>query len=1344
MIGADKRRTGRQSLRTNVAISVVAFVVFVAAATSIVAAALIERSMKPTIGRQEYDLLRSAAVHIDGQLRQREEELYAFGQVLLPGLVDGTSHLRDQMLSQKKLTSHFANVGIVNANGDLLADLIGPVGRRINVGNRNYFREAIRTGKPAISQPLKSLLSGNPTVVVGVPIVISGVVKYVLIGGLDLGSSSLLEPLQTATLGETGFFFLMTSKGILISHPEPSRLLHDIREKPGFNLATERALQGYEGWIEATNKKGEPGIYSITRLHKVDWILVGRHPTEEAFSPITSLRTHAIVASLLFAMTAGIIVWLLARRLVQPIERLRSTVEAIESGRNAATTLQSTRSDEIGDLSNQFYRLVTAKEQSEAVATENESFIRALIQHAPDAVICCDTLGAVTEWNFQAQKMFGWTREEAIDLKIVDLIVPPRLRAQHTAGMHTFANSGDGQQVYGSFRFPAIKKDGTELQVELSLTSIPAGSKTIAIAFIRDVSINIEREELLASSERRLQMVADSMPALIAYVDQDQRYRFCNAYFRKSLGIEPSSMLGRTVFDVLGEKMYAQLEDKIALALAGELVHFEVSRDDPERTVHFMTDFIPDIQKDGQVHGFYSLVMDISERKEAELRQAASEQRAEAANKAKSAFVANISHEIRTPMNAVLGIAQLLANTPLREDQKDYLDIIQSSGLSLIAILNDVLDFSKIEADKLVLEYAPFDIEQVLEAAAAIFKASAGARDIDVAIGVSADVPRNVMGDSYRIQQIIANLISNAVKFTVSGHVTLKIDVLARSDKTMLRIVVGDSGIGISKEQHERMFQSFSQADTSTTRKFGGTGLGLAITKRLVEMMDGVVQLISAPDIGSEFTVLLPLRAAPNFSKIQTNPSVHILLIDSRQSTGNLFIDTAAFAGVRALFYKSETSAVDSALAGEYDLAQITNVLVGYQTMKRNPGIFASLKKFGLSSEASFTTLSTPFERRIELSTTATVATHIITKPITPKILRHSVVHLDGDTPSTLSPELHAGVSQLSVLLVEDNPVNQIVASGLLGGVVKSLDIAFNGADAVQKLREIPTAFDIIFMDIQMPIMDGLEATKIIRHELHMTTPIIAMTAGAMNDEREMCKQAGMNYFVAKPIIIQELYTVLNRFARTPVSTSQVARTQNNSAEHVIFQSRMLDSLVQANASGGSAVLKTVNDAIVRALQEIKQIENALMEGDIIKGLAALHSLRGGFSSLGTPRFAETAWRLEQYIRHHGIPPPEQISELSAQLSLAINELNNWAAGNMAVLNKSSVELPGADVTLDEFIELLKLQDVKASRAFEHLQNMLTAELPGPLFESLKAAVANLMFEEAIQILLAPREKLKP
>ncbi len=962
--------------------------------------------------------------------------------------------------------------------------------------------------------------------------------------------------------------------------------------------------------MEAANKKGQPGIYSITRLHNADWILVGRHPTEEAFAPIISLRTRATVAALLFAVTSGLIVWLLARRFVSPLERLRGTVEAIERGNATAGMLQSSRSDEIGDLSNQFFRLVT---------------------------------------------------------------------------------------------------------------------------------VQVEREERLATSERRLQMVADSMPALIAYVDKEQRYRFTNAHFKKSLGIEPNSMLGKKVHEVLGDIMYGRLKGHIEIALTGQPVHFEVSREDPDRTVHFMTDFIPDVQSNGEVRGFYSLVMDISERKAAELRQAASEQRADAASRAKSAFVANISHEIRTPMNAVLGIAQLLGNTPLRNDQRDYLDIIQASGLSLIAILNDVLDFSKIEAEKLVLEHERFDIESVIEAAAALLKANCGDRKIDVAIGVSAEVPRYIMGDSYRIQQIIANLISNAVKFTSSGYVTLEFDVVKRSDRATLRFVVADSGIGISKEQTERMFQSFSQAETSTTRKFGGTGLGLAITKRLVDMMGGEIQLFSIPDVGSKFTVELPLDIAEDSPARVPEPHHFVLLIDAMSSTRDMFVSSARFSGIRAVAFESDAAAASAAQAGIFDIAAITEVLLGFDEWAKSHDICPILRQHSLPEGASTAIICTPFQRRTVPAATMEKAPQVIIKPLTPKLLRHSVIRHLSDSPTSASPVLHPGVATMRVLLVEDNAINQVVAMGMIGHAVRSIDIASNGAEAVAKLREEPAGFDIIFMDIQMPIMDGFVATREIREGLGITTPIVAMTAGAMEDERRMCEQTGMSDFLAKPVIMSDLYTVLNRIA----DSTKSAKADPQPAAYAtveVFNPNTLNLLVRS--SPVQAVIGTVCDGISRAKNELKEVESALSSGDRPKALKILHSMRGGFGTLGVRRFVQVAWRVEQEILRHGTPAATDMSELSNEFLLAIGELNGWVRETQETMNALPSGAPTMSVTMEQFIELLEMQDTKASEAFENLRGSLAEKFSKEKLAEITSAMVALKFENVIQMLTESDDSL--
>ena len=353
-------------------------------------------------------------------------------------------------------------------------------------------------------------------------------------------------------------------------------------------------------------------------------------------------------------------------------------------------------------------------------------------------------------------------------------------------------------------------------------------------------------------TERRARVLADTLPLLIAYIDRDLRYRFANAYYRTQWGLDPQTMIGKTVSEVFGAAAEPWLDD-LRAALSGCRLHFERDFHDAGGIRHFLCDLVPDVGVDGKVAGFYLTAMNITDRKN-------SEQRAEAASRAKSEFVANMSHEIRTPMNAVLGVAYLLENTPLSRTQKEYVGMIRSSGQVLLGILNDVLDFSKIEAGRMELAPVAFRPRELLDAVGNVMTVNAAARGISLTIGIDAEVPPVLVGDAMRLQQILMNLVGNAIKFTERGGVTVRVAVTVPrlEDGVMLRFAVRDTGIGMDAEQQSRLFSAFSQADASTTRRFGGTGLGLAICRRLAELMGGDIMVRSTQGAGSEFVVTLP------------------------------------------------------------------------------------------------------------------------------------------------------------------------------------------------------------------------------------------------------------------------------------------------------------------------------------------------------------------------------------------------------------------------------------------------------------------------------------------------------
>jgi PAS domain S-box-containing protein len=492
-------------------------------------------------------------------------------------------------------------------------------------------------------------------------------------------------------------------------------------------------------------------------------------------------------------------------------------------------------------------------------------------------------------------------------------------------------------------------------------------------------------------SERRTRVLADTLPLLIAYLDRDLRYRFANAHYHTQWGLEPQSMLGKTVTEVFGDAAEPWLDD-LNMALAGRRLHYERDFQGVDGVRHFLVDLVPDMGPDGKAAGFYLTAMNITDRKN-------SEQRAEAASRAKSEFVANMSHEIRTPMNAVLGVAYLLENTPLSQKQKEYVGMIRSSGQVLLGILNDVLDFSKIEAGRMELAPQPFLLREVLESLANVMTLPANARGISLDIGADDDVPAVLVGDAMRLQQILINLVGNAVKFTERGGVSVR--VARDADRARLRFAVRDTGIGMDLEQQSRLFSAFNQADASTTRRFGGTGLGLTICRRLAELMGGDISVHSTPGAGSEFVVTLPFDVAEEAAPQQPEPAV--------------------------------------------------------------------------------------------------------------------------------PPALHPRLQGLRLLLVEDHPLNQLVARGMLEHAGAHVDIAENGQLAVDCLRERAADYDIVLMDVQMPVMDGYEATRQIRRGLHLKLPVLAMTAGVMKEEQDQCIAAGMNDFIAKPVDVEQMLDIISR-----------------------------------------------------------------------------------------------------------------------------------------------------------------------------------------------------------------------
>ena len=646
------------------------------------------------------------------------------------------------------------------------------------------------------------------------------------------------------------------------------------------------------------------------------------------------------------------------------------------------------------------------------------------------------------------------------------------------------------------------------------------------------------------------------------------------------------------------------------------------------------------------------LQREIVERQRTEVALQQASAAAEAAGHAKASFLATMSHEIRTPMNGVIGMTGLLLDTPLSPTQQEYAETIRRSGEALMAIINDILDFSKIEAGKMDLEVVEFDLRVAIEEVLEMLAEPAASKGLELACVFHPDVTTQVSGDPGRLRQILINLVGNAVKFTSQGEIVVSTSLLeTTADTTLFRFAVTDTGIGIAPEAHEHLFQAFSQADHSTTRKYGGTGLGLAISQRLATAMGGTIGVESSPGQGSTFwfTARLSTRRAAPDAELLSLPElrgVRVLAVDDHATNRAILEALLGAWGMQVECVADGAAALSRLRAAHAEGLPFALAILDYQmpgmdgfelagAIAADPALAPTrlimLSSVGQSGRA-------PAARRAGISAT-------LTKPVRQSHLFNCLLSVVGGTRRPTLPSPSAGPgnetpAQLSarVLVVEDNVVNQRVAVRLLEKLGCRVDVAANGLEAVELLAEL--AYDAVFMDCQMPEMDGFQATTIVRQREASSghhVPIIAMTANAMQGDRERCLAAGMDDYVSKPVTFEALAAVARKWAGAsptppprPISVPPPAAAVADMAD-----SPALDEAAALAYAGGDRQLlgELLGIFVADTPQHLEAIRDAVAGAQPAALMRAAHTLSGSLRVLGAAASIALVGQLESLVR---------------------------------------------------------------------------------------------------------------
>lgn len=1122
-----------------------------------------------------------------------------------------------------------------------------------------------------------------------------------------------------------------------------------------------------------------------------------------------SNRTRTIVA-IIVLFVSGVLGVLTFRSIVNPIRALQASVESIAGGDYARAVPFTNAADETGELARSIEVL---KQGAAAMAKQrwvktNAAKLTGELQGASSLpefgrrflsnLVPLLGGGVAGFYQFEAGNerlrriaSYGLTAEassaetvqfgeglvgqSAIEGKPITLTDLPPGYLQISSGLggsppaqaaaYPIVSQGDLLGVLEIASFRPWNADEEALLDEV----LPVAAMSMEI-----LQRNLATRDLLDQvriTEERTRLILQSTGDGIFGVDIEGSIDFVNAAACRMLGFTAEEMIGRHSHDLIHHHradgsdypaedcpMYAAYKRGEARRVDNE---FLWRKDDTGLPVEYG---VTPIEKDGAVVGAVVSFMDITQRREQENALKQAKAKAEEATQMKSMFLANMSHEIRTPMNAIIGLSYLALKTSLDAKQRDYLNKIHNAGTSLLTVINDILDFSKIEAGKLDIEETDFKLDDVISSVTTVTGQKAHEKGLEFLADVPGTVPQFLVGDPLRLGQILTNLVNNAVKFTEQGEIRLRAELLERTgDRCKLKFSVQDTGLGMTSEQAAKLFQPFTQADMSTTRKHGGTGLGLTICRRLVELMGGQIWLESEPGRGSlfSFTVNLGIGEQKGSGKIvpERLNSITALVVDDNSAAREIIQDALRDIALRVDLAASGPEAV--AAVRRMDAQQPYDVLFMDWRMPGMDGLQAAriIKSDETLRHQPAIVLVTAFGREeVRQEAEHLHLDGFLLKPVTKSMLTDTLVSIfAASTPEAGAVAAEAAgdrhrLKGLRILLTEDNEINQQIAVELLEGVGARVDVASNGREAVERLFEGagPSAYDVILMDLQMPEMDGYQATRKIRSDSRFANlPIIAMTAHATTEERQRCLDSGMNGHVGKPIDPELLFETLDRYYNPEVHGARPAAAESNQPDARTVEPDSVPSIEGLDTADGLSRVIGNRKLYVKLLRQFVE-EQGLAPGQIVEALRRkdhslaerlAHTVKGVAGSLGAPAVQKAAAALEK-----AIAAKADSSAVAPVLNTFRSTLDDFATRLRAALPGSaaaplqptpaaSFDPARAKQVVQEMILHLNNFDPAAADCLESNQEIFRALFAAEAFTKFEQQINGFSFADALAAL---------